>query len=474
MTTPSDPALIHSALRPSLGLAVAAVLGVAVDAALMPHGLTPLMRHVVAIAAFTVSLWVLQVMSLGVASILMVAVLILAGVPPPLALSGFSSPQFWTLLAVLYYGFAMQRTGLARRLSFLILSWFPPTYGGLLTSFLTIGFVLALGIPSMTVRTAIVVPIAWAVVQTLGLERQSRGSALVMLTSIEMAIVPGLAFLYGSLYGPVVESLFRSRGFELSWMGYAQVMTIPTLLCSVLLLLANRLVLAPEQQAALSSSYAKAELRALGPIKGRELVTAAVVVVSIALWATDRLHHQPAFVIGMLALPVFAIAGILRDGDLGPGVPWGLLLFLGGVFSLGNVLQEYKITNWIAGYVVPVAIRFASNPPAFLSVMLLAMLTVRFVDPPGFIALAVLFLAVADVAVGARVPPLVLMAALLFGSTPFWASYQNIWVAMGDGLTAGNGFSASQRVRLATTYAVVSLGTLLLSVGYWKAIGVLE
>ena len=42
---------------------------------------------------------------------------------------------------------------------------------------LYLGIVLALGIPSMTVRTAIMVPIAWALVGALGLERRSRGSA---------------------------------------------------------------------------------------------------------------------------------------------------------------------------------------------------------------------------------------------------------------------------------------------------------
>lgn len=43
----------------------------------------------------------------------------------------------------------------------------------------------------MTVRIAIIVPTAWALTQSLGLGARSRGSALIVLTSIEMAVIPG-------------------------------------------------------------------------------------------------------------------------------------------------------------------------------------------------------------------------------------------------------------------------------------------
>src|SRR6202451_1005148 len=168
-------------------------------------------------------------MNNGVASVLMMALLIAVKVPPPRALSGFADPAFWTLLAVLYSGFAMRKTGLAERLSYYILTLFPGSYAGILGAFFVIGFVLALGIPSMTVRTAIMTPIAWALVQALGLPKRSRGSALIILTTVEMAVVPGLAFLYGALSGPVVVQAFNTKHIPIAWGSYAQVTTFPTL-----------------------------------------------------------------------------------------------------------------------------------------------------------------------------------------------------------------------------------------------------
>src|SRR4029077_18878569 len=133
-------------------------------------------------------LWASNAINQGVASVLLMALMILIGVRPPLALSGFGTPPYWTLLAVLFYGFAMKKTGLAERISYYILSLFPGTYTGILSAFFLIGLLLSLGIPSMTVRTAIMAPIAWSLVQTLGLAPRSRGASLIMITVVEMAV----------------------------------------------------------------------------------------------------------------------------------------------------------------------------------------------------------------------------------------------------------------------------------------------
>ncbi|GAF70822.1 unnamed protein product, partial [marine sediment metagenome] len=430
MDPTAAPQVDSSAMRSKwFRLAAAAAIGVAIYALPAPHGLSPTAQTVLAITAFTVGLWVLKAVNNAVASILMMALLIPAGVEPSLALSGFSTAGFWILLAVLFYGFAMQRTGLAQRISFYILSLFPGTYSGILFAFFAIGAVLALGIPSMTVRTAIMLPIAWALVESLGLGARSRGTALIMLTTVEMAVVPGCGLLYGSLFGPVVDSVFQAKQLSLSWLAYAGVLGPPTLLLCVLIVVGNQLVLRPEAPLASSPEFVRDKLRSLGPIRQAELVTAIVVVVSIVFWATDHLHHLPSFFVGMLALAVFALAGIVRDQDIAGGVSWTLLLFLGGIFSLANVIQEYAITDWLAGYIVPIARELASSVVVVVLVVALAMYVLRFLDPSGFIAIPVLFLPICDITSAAGIPPLVLMAPLILASVPFWVTYQNIWVA---------------------------------------------
>ena len=39
--------------------------------------------------------------------------------------------------------------------------------------------------------------------------------------------------------------------------------------------------------------------------------------------------------------------------DIATGVSWTLLLFLGGIFGLGNVIVDTKVTDWMAGLMLP-------------------------------------------------------------------------------------------------------------------------
>jgi di/tricarboxylate transporter len=288
-----------------------------------------------------------------------------------------------------------------------------------------------------------------------------------------MAVVPGCGLLYGSLYGPVVASMFEVKHLPLSYLAYARVLELPVLALCALIVFGNQWVLKPERALNASPEFVRTKLRELGSFKRAEMITAAIVACSIIFWATDRWHHLPSFFIGMVGLSIFALAGIVGNADIAGGISWTLLLFMGGIFSLGNVLTEYKITDWLAGYFVPIAEHLTFSAVVLLVVVAIAMLAVRFLDPSGFIAIAVLFIPIVDTTSAAGIPPLVLVAALLIPSVPFWATYQNIWVAMGEGITEGLAFSGAERVRLANMYGIFTIFTVAVSVGYWKLIGAL-
>ena len=257
----------------------------------------------------------------------------------------------------------------------------------------------------MTVRTAIMVPIAWALVKSLDLKPRSKGSALIMLTTIEMAVVPGLGLLYGSLDGPVVASVFELKHLPLSYLSYARVLYLPVLVLCALIVFGNQWVLKPERALDASPEFVRNKLRELGSFKRDEMITAFIVLCSIVFWSTDRWHHLPSFFIGMVGLSIFALAGIVGNADIAGGISWTLLLFMGGIFSLQNVLTEYKITDWLAGYFVPVAQHLTFSPVVLLLAVGVATLALRFLDPSGFIAIVVTFVPLVDTTSAAGIPP---------------------------------------------------------------------
>ncbi|HEY1758065.1 MAG TPA: SLC13 family permease [Bryobacteraceae bacterium] len=474
-------------------LAVAILVGLAVAYIPTPQGLDHMAQLVLAVIAGTVVLWAAEVMNNGVASLLMMGTLMAIGVPPltvvpgltpPVsgALSGFADGAWWTLLVVVYYGFAMKKTGLAERIAYYILSLFPGTYSGVLSAFFLIGLILSPLIPSMTVRTAIMAPIAWALVQTLGLKPRSKGSALIMLTVIEMAVVPGLAFKLGSLNGPVVVAMFGSKNIPLTDGGYVLVMLLPTLIMCVSILILNQLVLRPEEPIHVSHDFASGKLKSLGSVQRAEMITGFVVFTSIVFWVTAagagapltgiKLHHLPTFVVGMFGMAVLSFTGVFEDKDIGTGVSWTLLLFLGGIFSLTHIIPQYKITNWLAGIMVPRIQPLIPHPIVLLVVMALLMLAMRFIDPSAFIAIPLLWTPLVDSLSAGGIPPLVLAAPLLLMSAPFFLLYMNFWMAMGEGMTAKQGFSKGQLFSMATVYVVAGLAATIIGVFYWKIVGV--
>ncbi len=454
-----------------IGLVLAIVVGLGIMALPTPQGLPHTGQLVLAISLFTVVLWVFEVLNNGISAILMMGLLIAAGIKPGTVFSAFTGGAWWILLCVLFYGLAMRKTGLAQRLSYYILAAFPSSYAGVQFGFLVVGLLLSLAIPSNTVRAAIMVPIAWSLTKALGLANRSNGSALIMLTATEMSFLPGNTWMYGSLLGPVVEQIFRSKNLPISWTSFALVCALPNLAICLLLIFANRWLFKPEAALSLGHDFVKTSLKAMGKVKRDELITAIIVAASVVFWATaGRLHHMPSYLVGMIAVALLGVTGIIKDSEIGTGIPWMLLIFIGGAISLGKVVNEVKITDWLALYMTPMTQKFTFSTALLLMMVVLAMFVLRFLDTTGWIAFTVLFLPLYDVLHQAGIPPLVLMATLVISNTPFWIPYQNAWIAIGEGITAGEAFSPGQRAKSATAYAVIVLVVVALSVVYWKMV----
>jgi divalent anion:Na+ symporter, DASS family len=456
-------------------LGAAAAIAVAALIRLQPAigPLDPVGRSALAIIAMAVILWIADTLNVGITAILTLGLLIVAGVPSGVALSGFATGAFWILVSVLFFGTAMERTGLARRIAYRILLFFPPTFGGISCAFMLIGFVLTLGVPSMTVRTAIMVPIAFALVQAIKLPMPSRGSALIVLGAFEMAVLPGCAVLTGSLFGPFIAGLFANASLPISWLEYARVLTIPTIIWCGLIVAVNFFVTRPEPAPGMSRDIVRTEMKQLGPIRGAELTTAGIIALAVIAWAVQPWHRVPPEAIGMVALAAIFAAAILAPPDIGTGIPWALAIFVGGMLSLTTVMSTYKINAWIGSYIVPGMQPFAHNIWLLVLAMAVGVALMRFIDPIGFMTLAAFILSLAAFSTARGIPPLVLTAVVLLPIHVFWFNYQNIWLAMTDGITKRSAFSEGQRLALASAFFGTTLVALGLSVWYWRWMGII-
>jgi di/tricarboxylate transporter len=127
-----------------------------------------------------------------------------SGLTSATVFSGFTHSATWTLIPALFFGFALAKTGLGKRIAMGIIKIFKPSYMSLVFAWVIIGVVLSILTPATTVRVAIVIPIAMQCCELCKLEKGSKGSSLIMLTAFSMALIPGAGWLTGVVWGPFV------------------------------------------------------------------------------------------------------------------------------------------------------------------------------------------------------------------------------------------------------------------------------
>lgn len=451
----------------------AAAIAVAVSLFLVTRTQRVESRAVISVLGLAIVLWMCSVFETYLVGLFLLALLLMVGVPPDIVFAGFAASPFWLLLAALYFGFVMKKTGLARRIGLLTLRLFNPSYATILFGFFLTGTILSLAIPSFTVRIAIMVPLAWSIVGGARLQARSIGSALIVISAFEMAVLPGYATLTGSINGLLFSALFQRMGIAISWLEYSRAAAVPAFICSLAVLGGNLMLFRPAQQIG-DCPFVSAELATLGRLTREEKWTLVIISSSLGLWATQSLHHINEACIALLALIALFATGVMLAGDFEIGIPWRLLIFSGVIMSLVKVIPSYGIDKITSSILLSRLQPYLTNMIIVLLLVPLTMFLIRFFDTTGFLAAMMVFIALYEHLNKVGFPPVLLAVATLFSTMPFWFLYQNFWFAMADGLTDQKAFTPSQQAKMATIYAGAIVLSLVISIGYWYAVGLIS
>ncbi len=232
--------------------------------------------------------------------------------------------------------------------------WFVLRFGknsfGVMISFIVINLVLSAFISATTAKAAILLPIFMVVAAiygaTGGENRNNFGRNLVLQNLFQINLGAN-GFLTGSGATLLAASLIAGALGENSF-GYTKWL-VPALPMSILLILiawfvGTRLIfrLKPEEKKPCiegGMERLRQELHSLGPMKTEEYKAVAIFVCVLGMWATETLHGisptSVAFIGAVVALiPKF---GVVKWNDV--DIPWHLLLFSAGAYTLGAGLD---------------------------------------------------------------------------------------------------------------------------------------
>ncbi len=458
-----------------IGFLLMVSIGIFVAVASPFNELNPTGHLVLSFTLITVGSWIFQPwnMPYGVSGLFFLGSMIVIGLPMGTVFSGFTQNAVWTLIPALFFGLALQKTGLGKRIAMGIFGLFPASWFTVILAWVIIGMALSLVTPSSTVRVAIMLPIALQCCKLYSLEAGSKGVALLLLSALTMAVLPGCAWQTGGLIGPIVQGVFDtipSIAGQITFSSWLQGALLPVIICTVLTVGIGYFMLMPKEplpKAAINPGE-------MGAVTSKEIKAAVVLTISCILFFTSSIHNIPTTAICLLALAVLYALNVLCIQDLTAGINWDLVLFIGCGLCMSQIFLYSGVSEWLSYLLTPLFMSLSVNPVVFVMSIFMGLVVWRFVDVTTlFPTMVILAPVVAKVFAECGVSPMVWAVLFIFGMCTSLLTYTNMWALMGRQMAGDFAWKEAQIFRYNIAYIISCIIALLCAVPYWSLLGLL-
>ena len=308
-----------------------------------PLHFEPVPKHALAVAAFMIVTWIAEPIPHALTGLIGCYLFwVLKVVKFSDAFSGFADQTAWFLFGAGLFGMMATKTGLARRLAYLIIQRAGSGYSRLLLGIILSSFLLTFLVPSGIACVVIMASVALGLMQVFELGPGSNVGKGIFITLTYTAgifdkmVIAGASTIVGR---GLIEKGAHVHVYYSLWLAAF----FP---CAIVTIFATwRLVvwLYPPEDAALErgSAFLRDEVERLGPWTAMEKRALLLMLLAIALWMTDLLHHISPAVIG-LGIGLFAcipFVGVLDQEDM-KRLNYLPVFFVAAAISMGNVLVQ--------------------------------------------------------------------------------------------------------------------------------------
>lgn len=292
----------------------------------------------------TVILWSTTALNAAFVALSAVVFLVLTGaIPQEKLYQSLASDVIWLMIGAFILGGAVQQTGLAARLTQMVVSR-ARTVGSLLWLLTAMVFPLCFFIPSTSGRAAVVIPIFRSIASTIHDRRITRAIAILMPTVILVSTIGTLIAAGSHLIANdlLAQTTQQSISFA-QWALYGVPFGVVASLVSCWVIL--HLFLDRKRRnlkIVLPTAVSK-------PFTLPEWTTMSVVLCMVILWLSEAWHGYKIATItvaGALILTTPKL-GVMKWKDALKAVSWNLIIFVGAALVLGKSLIETGAAQWI-------------------------------------------------------------------------------------------------------------------------------
>lgn len=316
----------------------------------VPMGLELRAQHSIGVAAFMIILWATEVFDVGITAIIGAYLYWVLGLASPaLAFSGFANDTTWFMLGALLIGAMTEKSGLGRRIGYMVVARAGKTYSGILLAVVIVDFLLAFIVPSGVARVVILASLAVGIIKAFGVDRHSniaRGLFIMFTYSATIFDKMLIANPPAILARGIIETVGKVPvSWSLWFLAY-----LPASLITIVVCWRIALWLYPPEVKELpgGKESLRKELAQMGPWSIEQKKCAFLVLCAVSLWMTDAFHHiNPSIIgIGVGLAALLPGIGFLRAADF-RRVNLSVFFLVGGAICMTNVLLDAKAIEFM-------------------------------------------------------------------------------------------------------------------------------
>ncbi|OHD84323.1 DASS family sodium-coupled anion symporter [Sulfuricurvum sp. RIFCSPLOWO2_12_FULL_43_24] len=320
-----------------------------------PLAMSPNVWYLFTIFITTIAAILFNLLPIIAASIIALAVSVLAGViEPAKAYAGFSESFILLIVAAFLVSHAVHKSGLGKRLSLHIIRRFGHSTLGLGYSVIATDILIAPAFPSNTARSGVLYPIIYGLAHDCGSKvgdntHRRAGSYLMMTSMAGLTISSGL-WLTAMAVNPIGVGIAETMGIHITFLSWLLYALLPTIIAFIAIPWVLFKIYPPElRDTPDAPQIAKDALSAMGRISRNEWITGSVFLGMLILWSLSGMFpiDKTAVAFGglgiLMATRVFGIEDFKAQGEALSTLIWFAILF-----ALSTQLAEQGFMRAVA------------------------------------------------------------------------------------------------------------------------------
>ena len=334
------------------------------------------------------------------------------------AILGFGNSSIWMIAMAFFIARGFIKTGLGRRIALNFVRLFGKKTLGLAYSLIGVDLIMAPATPSNTARAGgVLYPIIKSLAQSFGSDpkdgtERKIGSFLVF-AEYHGDMITAAMFMTAMAANPLVQTLAKSSGVNISWGGWFLAALVPGILSLIVVPWLIYKMYPPEiKETPNAKQWAEQELDQMGKMTLPEKLMAVIFIIALVLWMTGSLTKIDASLAAFLTLGLLLVVGVLSWTDvLHETGAWNTLTWFSVLVMMAGSLTTLGFIPWLSSSI-------GSRLHGMSWFLVLAILIVFFFYSHYLFAsstahVTAMYSALLAVAISAHVPPM--LAALLLG-----------------------------------------------------------